>query len=576
MPTAQQSARRQQKVEELCAATLRALTGEPALHYRSRRLYAGERRVPVHAPHLAVDPGTDGFADCRAAVDGVALRLLHSDTALHASLCPADPVERLVFELLEQLRVETLAPAWMPGLAANLHARFANWSRAFHRSGLTEGSVGILLYTVAQMCWSRLTARRVLEDTEDCIESTRMSLVFALGTSLAGIRRERREQRAYAPHALEIARVVGERVRAERAAAQDGDVEAQDEDDAKRGFALLLDFDDGGDAGDGIAAATTGASKVFEDAALAYRVHTTRFDTEIAAATLVRRALLAEYRERLDRRVAEQGVNLARLARGLDAVLARPAQDGWRFGEEEGHLDGRRLAQLISSPAERRVFRHERHMPQADCVVSFLLDCSGSMKTYIEPVAVMLDVLIRTLGMIDVATELLGFTTGAWNGGRAYRDWMNRGRPRHPGRLNEVCHLVFKDADRGWRRARADIAALFKADLFREGIDGEAVDWACNRLLARSASRRILVVISDGCPSDSATGLANDPFYLDNHLKDVVARREREGAVEIVGVGVGLDLSPFYRRSLATDLTQGLDNALFPDIVQLIGGRRRR
>ena len=153
---------------------------------------------------------------------------------------------------------------------------------------------------------------------------------------------------------------------------------------------------------------------------------------------------------------------------------------------------------------------------------------------------------------------------------------MNHGRPPHPGRLNEVCHLVFKEADRGWRRARTDIAALLKADLFREGIDGEAVDWACNRLLARREARRILIVISDGCPADSATGLANDAFYLDNHLKDVVARRERQGAVEILGLGVGLDLSAFYRRSLATDMTQGLENALFAEIVQLIGGRHRR
>ncbi|MCK9985908.1 MAG: cobaltochelatase CobT [Azoarcus sp.] len=571
--SAQQKARRQQKVEELCAATLRALTGRPALHYRGRRLYAGERLVPQHAPHLRVDPGEDGFTDCRAAADGAALRLLYSDAGLHARLCPADPVERLVFELLEQLRVDTLAPADMPGMAANLHHRFENWSRAFYRSGLTEGSVGILLYTVAQMCWSRLTARPVLEDTEDYIESTRMGLVAALGTALSGIRRHRHAQPAFARHALEIARVVGERVRAERAAADDECGEKDDKDAAAQaGFALLLDFDDAADGGDGIAAATTGASKVFTDAALAYRVYTTRFDTEVAAATLVRRALLREYRERLDRRVAEQGVNLSRLARQLAAVLARPAPDGWRFGEEEGHIDGRRLAQLISSPAERRVFRQERYVPQADCAVSFLVDCSGSMKTHIEPVAVLLDVLMRALETIGVATELLGFTTGAWNGSRAYRDWMSRGRPPHPGRLNEVCHMVFKDADRPWRRARSDIAALLKADLFREGIDGEAVDWACNRLLARSEARRILIVVSDGCPSDGATGLANDPFYLDNHLKEVVARREREGAVEILGLGVGLDLSPFYRRSLATDMTQGLENTLFTEIVQLIGG----
>lgn len=574
-PNAQQQARRQQRVEELCAATLRALTGRPALHYRGRRLYAGERGVPVHAPHLRVDAGVDAFADCRAAADGIALRLLHSDAALHARLVPADPVERLVFELLEQLRVETLAPATMPGMAHNLHERFVSWSRAFYRSGLTEGSVGILLYTVAQMCWSRLTTRPVLEDTEDYIESTRMGLVSAMGTSLAGIRRHRHDQAAFAPHALAIARIVGERVRAEQAAAKDGDQADQDEP-AKRDFALLLDFDDAGDGDNGIAAATTGTSKVLADAALAYRVYTTRFDTEVAAGKLVRRALLREYRERLDRCVAEQGVNLPRLARQLAAVLTRPTRDGWRFGEEEGHIDGRRLAQVISSPAERRVFRQERHLPQSDCSVGLLLDCSGSMKAHIEPVAVMIDALLRALDMIGVATELLGFTTGAWNGGRAYRDWMSRGRPSHPGRLNEVCHMVFKDAERNWRRARSDIAALFKADLFREGIDGEAVDWACNRLLARPEARRILIVISDGCPSDSATGLANDPFYLDNHLKDVVARRSREGAVEILGLGVGLDLSPFYRRSLAADMTQGLDNALFPEIVQLIGRGRRQ
>lgn len=136
--------------------------------------------------------------------------------------------------------------------------------------------------------------------------------------------------------------------------------------------------------------------------------------------------------------------------------------------------------------------------------------------------------------------------------------------------------MVFKDAERSWRRARTDIAALLKPDLFREGIDGEALDWACERLLARPESRRILIVISDGCPADSATNLANDAYYLDNHLKEVVARRTREGQVEVLGLGVGLDLSPFYRRCLATDMAQALDTHLFDEIVDLIGGRHRR
>ncbi|MBB3189958.1 cobaltochelatase CobT-related protein [Halomonas cerina] len=572
--SAQQQARRQQRIEELCAASLRAMTGEAGLHYRGRRLYQGETRLPTHAPHLRIDPAQDDFADCRAAADGMALRLLHSDATLHRDRCPEDPIEHLVFELLEQLRVETRAPNDMPGMASNLLRRFERWSRDFYRSGLTEGSIGLLLYTVAQMCWSRLQARPVLEETEDYIEGTRASLVRELGTALYGLRRQRHDQAAYAEHALAIARIVATRVRAERA--QAGDDEEDPAEAASDAFALLLDLEDGDGDEDGVAAATTGHSKTFEDAAQAYRVFTTRFDREVAAGSLVRRALLRENRERLDQATTEQGINLPRLARRLGSVLWEPRTDGRSFGEEEGHIDGRRLAQLVSSPTERRLFYRDQVKLGTDCAVSLLIDCSGSMKHHIVPVTMMAESLIRALEMIGASTELLGFTTGAWNGGRAYQAWMRGGRPRGPGRLNEVCHLVFKDAERSWRRARTDIAALLKPDLFREGIDGEAVDWACERLLARPETRRLLIVISDGCPADSATNLANDTYYLDNHLKEVVARRTREGQVEVLGLGVGLDLSPFYRRCLATDMAQALDTHLFDEIVELIGGRHRR
>ncbi len=573
--SAQHQARRQQRIEELCAASLRALTGHADLHYRGRRLYQGETRLPTHAPHLRIDPEQDDFADCRAAADGMALRLLHSDPALHRTRCPEDAVERLIFELLEQLRVETRVPDDMPGMADNLLRRFESWSRAFYRSGLTEGSIGLLLYTVAQMCWSRLQARPVLEETEDYIEGTRASLVGELGTALYGLRRQRHDQAAYAEHALAIARIVATRVRAEREQAGD-DEDEEPAEAASDAFALLLDLEDGDGDEDGVAAATTGHSKTFEDAALAYRVFTTRFDREVAAGSLVRRALLRENRERLDQATVEQGINLPRLARRLGSVLWEPRPDGRAFGEEEGRIDGRRLAQLVSSPTERRLFYLDQIKLGADCAVSLLIDCSGSMKHHIMPVTLMAESLIRALEMIGASTELLGFTTGAWNGGRAYQEWMRSGRPRGPGRLNEVCYLVFKDAERSWRRARTDIAALLKPDLFREGIDGEAVDWACERLLARPETRRILIVIADGCPADSATNLANDAFYLDNHLKEVAARRTLQGQVEVLGLGVGLDLSPFYRRCLATDMSEALDTHLFDEIVELIGGRHRR
>jgi len=307
-----------------------------------------------------------------------------------------------------------------------------------------------------------------------------------------------------------------------------------------------------------------------------YRIFTTAHDREIRPAAGVRAALLDELRERLDRRIVGQGVNGARLARELKALLAQPVRDGWDGAQEQGRIDGRRLAQLVVSPTERRLFRIEREEPAADCVVSFLIDCSGSMKQHIESVALMVDVFVRALEQVGVASEVLGFTTGAWNGGRALRDWRRAGQPQHPGRLNEACHMVFKDADTPWRRARRAIAALLKADLFREGIDGEAVDWACTRLDGRTERRRLLVVLSDGCPMDSATNLANDAHYLDDHLREVVARREQGGAVEIYGVGVGLDLSPYYRSSQALDLSASVSNEAIREIVAMIAGRRRR
>jgi cobaltochelatase CobT len=187
----------------------------------------------------------------------------------------------------------------------------------------------------------------------------------------------------------------------------------------------------------------------------------------------------------------------------------------------------------------------------------------------------LVDVFARALEQAGVTSEVLGFTTGAWNGGRALRDWQRAGKPRHPGRLNERCHLVFKSGDAPWRRARPSIATLLKADLFREGIDGEAVDWACARLLSRVEERKLLLVISDGSPMDSATQLANDAHYLDHHLREVVSHHEQAGQVETGAIGVGLDLSPYYRHSQVIDLAAATGNQVFAEIMGLMARLRR-
>src|SRR5258708_139075 len=458
MTSDRQAALRAEQREALCAATVRALTGDAALHYREGRLCRDLRPLPLHAPHLRTDPQQDDFASLRGAADGAALRLMHSDADLHSQLCPADQVERLVFELLEQLRCETQTPPGMPGLVGNLRDRFEAWSLAFYRSGLAEDHLGILLYTVAQIAWSRLTGWPVLEQTEGLIEATRAAIAPVLGVSLAGLRRHRQEQDAFAVHAVELARLVGDMIRAARAEALD---DAQDDpresDDKAPSTAFSLWFDVEDDEYKDMAVALTGRSRVFEASEQGYRVYTTRYDREIAPGTLVRKALLGEFRERLDERVAAQGINVARLAHALKVALAIPQRDGWSFGEEHGRIDGRRLAQLVSSPAERRLFRLERNTLMADCVVGFLIDCSGSMKAHIEPVAIMVDILTRALDQPGVTTEVLGFTTAACTGGRARLDWLAQGRPRHPGRVNETAPILVMDAARRRPAARADL-----------------------------------------------------------------------------------------------------------------------
>lgn len=563
MSNLQQRIRRRQHMEALCAATLRALSHEPRLQYRGRRLCLGDTPLAMTAPHLQV-ADHDDFAAYRGAADGMALRLLYSDAALHASLAPTDSVERLMFDWLEQFRAESLAPDHLPGLTSNLVARFSAWSRAFVHGHHADGEIGELVHTVAQISWARLTGRPVLKEFEGLIETRRGEIAPEIGTALAGLRRERHDQARFAAHALAIAAFVADRVT--QAQSQSADA---DEGTDRAIFTTLLEVADEA-SNKTFAAALSGKSTTLAEARHRYRVFTPVYDSEQPVSRFVRAEQLDAFRAHLDAELDELTVNRHRLARYFRARLSVAERSGWSFGEESGYIDGRRLAQIVTTPADHRVFKTEQAEPRSDAVVGFLLDCSGSMKTHSEFLALIVDRLVDALSMAGVTSEILGFTTGAWSGGRAKRDWSAAGRPALPGRLNESRHLIFKPARRPWRRARRDLGALLKADLYRESIDGEALDWACARLMARPEGRRILVVISDGCPMDSATQLANDRYYLDNHLQQVVARRGRDDAIGIRGLGVGLDLSAFYPRSLIVDPQAPIDNRLLSEIAALI------
>lgn len=559
--------RRLHRAHEQGAAVARALTDDPQVHHRQQMLYRGERRLASLAPHLRPD-GQDDAHSLRGRADSLALRLLHTDRELHASRLPDEPVARLFFDWLELMRTETLAAPHWPGVRQNLRARFERWSAGYHHHGHTRSELGMLVYTVAQMVWSRLNGWPVLEETEDLIESTRAGIAPLMGGLLQTLKRSAGDQDRYGLAALELAQRIGLTVQGMRPAKprQEGA-----ETPELQAFALLLPDSDEPSYG---GVRHDQDRQTPDSAPGAYRVFDRSGDKEEHMASLVRAPLLRELRDELDRSIAAYGIPLARLVARMRKVLRQPVREQWQYGQTDGLVDGRRLAQLITSPQERRLFKQVDEPLRNQCAVTFLLDCSGSMKDQAKPLSVMVDVLTRALERSGAQTEVLGFSTQAWNGGRPYRRWLARGKPAQPGRLNETSHRIFKSASSTWRQARPAIAALLKQDLYREGVDGEALAWACQRSLALTARRHLVYVISDASPMDSATVLANGPDYLDQHLMQVLRTYERQG-VEITGIGLGLDLGALYRHTLVAHMEKGLDQQFLDDFIASLAPRRR-
>jgi cobaltochelatase CobT len=549
--------------DQVGSALLRVLSGDASLQWSAQTLYRGTQQIPLLSPHQNEVP--QSLQAQRGLLDGAALRLRLSDVALHQQLVPADPIEQLVFELLEQLRVESLSPANWPGVQANLQQRFERWAQEFVDSGLTETSLGILLFTLALMVWSRLGGHALPERMADLMEATRAHLASEIGPCLQALRRYRRDQAAYAQQALLLVRWVGQAICHAQAEVPNGAARAR----RRNGFALRLLPPPS--VMHPWLEASSASSSTWQASAQQYRVFSTRHDREVAASTLVRPAQLQALRTQMDQEVQQAAYPLQRLSRLLRQALARPQRTGWQSGQEWGYLDAARLSQLVCDPQHRAIFKDQQPQPVMRCAVTLLFDCSGSMKAHALRMSLLADVLGRALSMAGASVEILGFSTSAWNGGRTLREWSRAGRPQMPGRLNERLHLVFKSAQQPWRQGRLGLAALRRPDLFREGLDGEAVQWACERLRAQPVLQRYLVVVSDGCPMDSATAQANDAHYLDEHLRQVVTTELSRGQVRILGLGLGLDLGLFYPHRLALDTeTSTLDEATLWAVAQAL------
>ena len=508
------------------------------------------------------------LARSRGTADALGALLRHCDLDLHRSLSPTEPLARIVFDLLEQLRCEAMVDPVFKGSARNLDAAFDGWCREARSRRVGESAVGLLVYTVTHIARARLVRITMDEEVDALTETTRGNISSVIGAPLRELRRCVRDQRDFAVYAVDMA---------ERIAAFAGPVAESDavHNELSGFYRLLLPQDwDADESHDAEVAHGRGAAAMVDLEQIGgYEVYSRTHDRELDAAALYSTTVLGECRTRLDELVAAQAVSIHRIARRMRALFAIESTEGWVFGVNEGVVDGRRLGQLVARESTTEIFKRDRHVAATDAVVTFLIDNSGSMKLQRhESVAVLVDTLARALDLAGVKSEVLGFTTGAWSGGQLARDWRDAGSPELPGRLNQTDHIVYKDADTPWRRSRRTIAALMRTHHFREGVDGEAVIWAHGRLMQRSERQKVLVVISDGAPMDTATENANGRGYLTSHLRAVNDIIERRSEVRLGALGLDLDVSPYYRTTSGVDLSGTLSIDEYRSLEFLLTG----
>jgi cobaltochelatase CobT len=301
-----------------------------------------------------------------------------------------------------------------------------------------------------------------------------------------------------------------------------------------------------------------------------YHAYLTKFDEVISAEELCDPEELARLRGYLDKQVQSlQGV-VARLANRLQRRLLAQQNRSWEFDLEEGMLDASRLPRVIIDPFQPLSFKQEKDTNFRDTVVTLLLDNSGSMRGRpITVAATCADILARTLERCGVKVEILGFTTRAWKGGLSREAWLQSGKPPNPGRLNDLRHIIYKSADAPWRRARKNLGLMMREGLLKENIDGEALDWAHKRLLHRPEQRRILMMISDGAPVDDSTLSVNPGNYLERHLRHIIEEVETRSPVELIAIGIGHDVTRYYRRAVTIVDAEELGGAMTEKLAEL-------
>ena len=589
------------------AGCLRAIAKKPGVDVSFAAERPGLAGLKARLPEPARKLTQHEAAIVRGHADAMALKLACHDPAVHRRIQPGGQQARAVFDAIEQARVEAIGARRMEGVAKNLTAMLDD---KFHRSkssDVTDRADAPLEDALAMLVRERLTGQAPPAAAKHLVDLWRPLLEEKAGKNLDQLGTLVEDQRRFgdAIHDLLDSLEMGED-RAENEGDDDDaneeqaskkedkgeDGENKESDDAESASADDADSsseDPPDDAAEGAEASTSDMMDDTEgedgdDAAQPwrprggqneprgpdYKPFTTRFDEIVSAEDLCDADELDRLRAYLDKQLSSlQGV-VARLANRLQRRLMAQQNRAWEFDLEEGLLDPARLSRVIIDPQQPLSFKREKDMDFRDTVVTLLLDNSGSMRGRpITVAATCADILARTLERCGVKVEILGFTTRAWKGGQSREAWLQGGKPPNPGRLNDLRHIIYKSADAPWRRARRNLGLMMREGLLKENIDGEALDWAHKRLLGRTEQRRILMMISDGAPVDDSTLSVNPGNYLERHLRSVIEEIENRSPVELIAIGIGHDVTRYYKRAVTIVDAEELGGAMTDKLAEL-------
>jgi cobaltochelatase CobT len=589
------------------ASCLRAIARRPELEvtFAVERpgLSPGKARLPEPGRKMSKRDA----AVVRGHADSIALKIACHDPKVHRRLMPGNPQARGVFDAVEQARVEAIGSRRMTGVAKNLTAMLDDH---FHRGKydeITDIADAPLSDALAMMVRERLTGLAPPAAARKIVDLWRPYLEDKIGKRLDQLSRLTEDQAKFGDvvHDLLSELDLGDdtNTEADQEENQEDNRESESGQSGAEGSpdsdaVQEMSADQAQEVADemsdsAVESAQASASDTFDDGELGddetpgeatrpnarganeprgpeYHAFAPRFDEVIAAEDLCDHDELERLRSYLDKQLAHlQGI-VARLANRLQRRLMAQQNRAWEFDLEEGILDPARLSRVVIDPYQPLSFKHEKEATFRDTVVTLLLDNSGSMRGRpITVAATCADILARTLERCGVKVEILGFTTRAWKGGQSREAWLAAGKPPAPGRLNDLRHIIYKAADAPWRRSRKNLGLMMREGLLKENIDGEALDWAHKRLLARGEQRKILMMISDGAPVDDSTLSVNPGNYLERHLRWIIEEIETRSPVELIAIGIGHDVTRYYRRAVTIVDAEELGGAITEQLAEL-------